>query len=60
MKRIHFSSDLWNLAYCYGIHFSIFFAEEQLETINAEGELSAERQTQSAVEHKTASTLQKS
>ena len=35
------------------------FAEEQLETINVEGELSAERQTQSAVEHKTASTLQK-
>ena len=28
------------------------FAEEQLETINVEGELSAERQTQSAVEHK--------
>lgn len=29
-------------------------AEEQLETINVEGELNAERQTQSAVEHKSA------
>ena len=35
------------------------FAEEQLETINVEGELNAERQTQSAVEHKSAAAIQK-
>ena len=34
-------------------------AEEQLETINVEGELNAERQTQSAVEHKSAAAIQK-
>lgn len=35
------------------------FAEEQLETINVEGELNAERQTQAAVEHKSAAAIQK-
>lgn len=38
---------------------SLPFAEEQLETINVEGELNAERQTQAAVEHKSAAAIQK-